>query len=256
MWKSRLATPAVRLCVCFLGLIAATLPAAAFRPFDGTDAAVADPGKLEIELQPAGTLHDRSGTTLIAPATRFNFGLKEGWEAVLEGRVETPLSEPGPSSLTEAGMFLKNVVKPGSLQDKPGASIATEFGVLLPDSIGNTGFGASWAAIASQRWDWGAVHLNVATALTREHHSDIFLGTILEGPLKWKVRPVAEFFYEREFGQFETISSLVGLIWQVNEDLAFDVAVRHALTNGQPVNELRAGLTVGFPLWRNGTMKH
>jgi len=29
-------------------------PASAYRPFDGTDAAVAAPGELEIELQPAG----------------------------------------------------------------------------------------------------------------------------------------------------------------------------------------------------------
>ena len=31
----------------------------AYRPFDGTDAAVAAPGELEVELQPAG-IHDRS----------------------------------------------------------------------------------------------------------------------------------------------------------------------------------------------------
>jgi hypothetical protein len=42
------------------------------------------------------------------------------------------------------------------------------------------------------------------------------------------------------------VSGLVGLIWQVREDLSFDVGVRHALTTGQPVNELRAGMTVAF----------
>lgn len=36
-------------------------PAAAYRPFDGTDAAVADLGQVEIELQPAGVLHAGSG---------------------------------------------------------------------------------------------------------------------------------------------------------------------------------------------------
>jgi len=29
------------------------VPASAYRPFDGTDAAVADKGKMEIEMQPA-----------------------------------------------------------------------------------------------------------------------------------------------------------------------------------------------------------
>jgi hypothetical protein len=62
------------------------------------------------------------------------------------------------------------------------------------------------------------------------------------------VRPVAEFFYEKEFGQAETVSGLVGLIWQVSDKLSFDAAFRHALTNGHPVNEVRAGLTFAFPL--------
>jgi hypothetical protein len=243
--------------VACLGVLAlATSPALAFRPFDGTDAAVADPGKMEVELQPAGRLHDDSGTTLIAPATRLNFGLTEGWEGVLEGLVQTPLAPSGPSSLTAAGAFLKGVVRPGSLQDKTGPSVATEFGVLLPDSIGDSGYGASWAWIVSQRWDWGTISLNAAAALTREHHGDIFLGTIIEGPAKWTVRPVAEIFYEKEFGQFETVSGLVGLIWQINEDLAVDVAVRHAILNARPVDELRAGVTFGFPLWRNGAVRH
>lgn len=243
--------------VAFLCLVGAATPACAYRPFDGTDAAVADPGKMEVELQPAGGLHDESGTTLIAPVTRLNFGVIEGWEAVLEGLRQMPLSpDAGPSSLSAAGAFLKGIIRPGVLQDKTGPSIATEFGVLLPDSIGQTTFGASAAWIVSQRWDWGAIHLNAAATLTRAHRGDIFLSTIVEGPAKWTVRPVAEVFYEKEFGQFETVSGLVGLIWQMNEDVAFDLAVRHAITNKRPVDELRAGLTFGFPLWRPGGAWH
>jgi hypothetical protein len=225
-----------------------TGPAWAYRPFDGTDAAVAAPGELEIELQPAGRLRESGTTTLIAPATVINYGLSEGWEAVFEGQGQTPLSPPGPTSLTAAGAFLKHVLQPGSLQDKTGPSIATEFGVLLPDSTGSSGVGASLAGIVSQRWDWGTIHLNAETALTRDHHADVFLGGIIEGPSKWSVRPVAELFYEKEFGQSETVSALIGLIWRVRDNLSFDVGMRHALTNGHPVNELRAGLTFGFPL--------
>jgi hypothetical protein len=222
--------------------------ARAYRPFDGTDAAVAAPGELEIELQPAGRLHESGTTTLIAPATVINYGLSEGWEAVFEGQGQTPLSPSGPTSLTAAGAFLKHVLQPGSLQDKTGPSIATEFGVLLPDRPGSSGVGASLAGIVSQRWDWGTIHLNAETALTRDHHGDVFLGGIIEGPSKWTIRPVAEFFYEREFSQSETISGLVGLIWRVRDNLSFDVGMRHALANGHPVNEIRAGLTFGFPL--------
>jgi hypothetical protein len=84
-----------------------------------------------------------------------NIGLSEGWEAVFEGRGETPLVPTGPTNLMMGGAFLKHVVVPGVLQDKSGPSIATEFGALLPDSTGDSGVGASWAGIVSQRWDWG-----------------------------------------------------------------------------------------------------
>ena len=240
----RIACPGV---VCLILAIGLT-PASAYRPFDGTDAAVADKDKVEIELQPAGIRKDWSGKTLIAPAARFNYGLTETWEAVLEGQFENPLSPSGPASLTAAGAFLKGVLREGSLQKKDGLSVATEFGVLLPDSRGPSQFGASLAGIVSQRWDWGAIHLNGVASLTREHRADLFTGVIIEGPSKWTVRPVAEVFYEKEFGKSETVSGLVGVIWQVQEDLSFDVGVRHALTNGHPVNEVRAGMTLGFSL--------
>src|SRR5262249_29142905 len=179
-------------CIAASFLMAWSEPASAYRPFDGTDAAVAAKGEMEIELQPAGRLRDESGASLIAPATVINYGLTTDWEAVLEGIGQTPLSPPGPTNLTAAGAFLKGVLVPGSLQGKSGPSVATEFGVLLPDSTGNSGVGASLAAIVSQRWDWGMIHLNAETALTRDHHGDVFLGAILEGPSKWTVRPVAE----------------------------------------------------------------
>jgi hypothetical protein len=234
--------------VIALSLISWSSSAFAYRPFDGTDAAVAAPGEVEIELQPAGRLREQGSTSLIAPAMVYNYGFSEGWETVLEGQGQTPLSPSGPTSLTTAAAFLKHVLRPGSLQDKTGPSVATEFGVLLPDSTGSSGVGASLAGIVSQRWDWGTINFNAATALTRDHHADVFLGGIIEGPAKWPVRPVAEFFYERAFGQSETISGLIGLIWQVRDNLSFDVGLRHALTNGHPVNEVRAGLTFGFHL--------
>src|SRR3981189_392994 len=122
--------------VIVLFLTAWSGSAGRYRPFDGTDAAVAAPGELEIELQPAGHLRESGNTTLVAPATVINYGLSEGWEAVLEGQGQTPLSPSGPTSLTSAGAFLKHVIQPGSLQDKTGPSVATEFGMLRPSIIG------------------------------------------------------------------------------------------------------------------------
>jgi len=229
-------------------------PAWAYRPFDGTDAAVAAPGELEIELQPAGTLRQGSDKTLIAPATVVNVGLPDRWEAVFQGQGQFPLAgSDQPAALTGAGAFLKHVLRAGSLQGESGPSIATEFGALLPGINADAGFGASVAGIVSQRWEWGTATFNFQTTLTRDHHADLFLSTILEGPSQWKVRPVVEIFYEEEFGQSHTISGLIGAIWQVRDDLAIDIGFRHALTNEQPVNEIRAGLTIGFPI-RLGSM--
>src|SRR5262249_9637015 len=112
------------------------------------------------------------------------------------------------------------------------------------------------AGIVSQRWEWGTMHFNAATSLTREHHADLFVSTIVEGPNSWTVRPVAEVFFEEEFGQSRTISGLLGAIWKVRDDLSFDVGIRHAVTNGRPVNELKLGMTFGFqlrPLRPSGT---
>src|SRR5216684_4713189 len=110
--------------VIALSLAASSGSAWAYRPFDGTDAAIAAPGELEIELQPAGRLREGGNTTLVAPATVINYGLSEGWEAVVEGQGQTLLSPSGPTSLTSAGAFLKHVLQPGSLQDKPGPKTA------------------------------------------------------------------------------------------------------------------------------------
>src|ERR1700733_6967695 len=101
-------------------------PAAAYRPFDGTDAAVANLNEVEIELQPAGPRQEGPQSTLIAPEVVFNYGFAERWEMVLQGQVETPLSPGGPSTLAATGAFLKYVIQPGVLQGQSGISIATE----------------------------------------------------------------------------------------------------------------------------------
>jgi hypothetical protein len=222
----------------------------AYRPFEGTDAAVADLGELEIEFGPAEPLREGPQRFLTAPETVFNLGVVKDWEVVLQGQAVTLLS-PGPTqtSLVGNALFLKHVWRDGVLQDKAGPSVATEFGPLLPGVNGEPGTGVSWTGIASYRWDWLTVHFNGAAALTRSRHADGFLGTIVEGPWDWPVRPVAEVFYEREWGAARTVSGLVGAIWQVSDKLAVDIAVRDARVNRHTVNELRAGVTFGLLLW-------
>jgi hypothetical protein len=90
------------------------------------------------------------------------------------------------------------------------------------------------------------VHFHTAVALTREQHADYFVGVILEGPHEWAVRPVAEFFYERDVGQFRTRSGLVGAIWQVQDNIAVDFGLRGARVNDHTAGEIRAGVTFAF----------
>jgi hypothetical protein len=61
-------------------------PVYAYRPFNGTNAAVADVGELEFELQPAGVLQEGGTQTLVAPWLVTNFGFAKNWEAVLARR--------------------------------------------------------------------------------------------------------------------------------------------------------------------------
>ena len=226
-------------------------PAAAYRPFDGTDAGVANLDEVEIELQPAGQLKAGPQSSLVAPAVVYNYGFAERWEMVLQTEVDSP---PGsPSSFAASGAFLKYVIQPGVLQGQNGISIATEFGPLLPGINNDPGVGFSWAGIVSQRWDWGTAHFNVEANLTREQHGEVFLDVILEGPATWKVRPVVELFYDKAWLETETRSALVGAIWQVRDDLSFDVAYRYALENGRAVNEIRAGLTFAFKVEKDAT---
>jgi hypothetical protein len=168
--------------------------ALAYRPFVGTDAAVADLGELETEFGPAEPT--RAGSRLLTSAdTVFNLGVAEGWEAVLQGQAVTMLS-PGPlqTSLLGNEFSLKNIIRDGILQEKDGPSIAVEFGPLLPGINGEPGTAASLGGIVSNRWGWLTAHFNVAATVTRSHHADAFFGTIIEGPWDWPIRPVRKCF--------------------------------------------------------------
>ena len=221
--------------------------AEAYRPFDGTDAAVVETGEIEIELGPVEYLRVGAERALLAPDLRINYGFIAGWEAALEGKLTHGLTAGIPrTSLVESQALLKGVLREGTLQEKPGPSIATEFGVLLPGINDQHGTGAVLNGIVSQRWNWGTVHLNAQIELTRQQHADYFLDTIIEGPHDWPVRPVAEFFYESDVSLFRSGSALVGAIWQVQDNIAVDFGLRGALVNDHTVGEIRAGVTFAF----------
>ncbi len=233
-------------------LIATTLiswpqRALAYRPFDSTDASVADKGEVEIELGPIGYVKRGPEKTLVSPALVFSYGLTENWELVAEGRGNTALSgDARQTAFSDDQVSLKGILRQGSLQEQSGPSVAVEIAALLPEVRGEHGAGASAAAIISQQMTWGTLHFNAKTTWVRAHKAEISLGGIAEGPAPWKVRPVAEVFYERTKREPRTVSGLVGAIWQVKDNLALDVGLKHTRSAGPSANEIRLGLTVAF----------
>jgi len=225
----------------------------AYRPFDSTDANVVAPARLELELGPIGYVRDGRANVLVAPAVIANVGIIPSWEAVLQARNLVRLNHPRGEAtveLVDTGLFLKGVLRQGTLQGGTGPSLATEFGTLLPTIHGDRGAGATWNGILSQSWPAATVHVNTALTLTRAQRFDLFAGAILEGPHAWTVCPAVEVFVEREFGAVLTVSALLGTIWRVREDLSFDVGLRRARVDDRDLSELRAGFTWGFPVER------
>jgi hypothetical protein len=227
-----------------------TMPTAlAYRPFDSTDADVAEPGVFELELGPIGERREDSTRIRVAPAVVANYGLPGERELVLQGQREKVLNpEPGEqsTSIVDTGAFIKQVLREGALQEKSDFSVATEYGLLLPDVHGDNGTGATAALIASQRSDLGTMHLNGALAWNRDHEPELFLGVILEGPFAWTVRPVAEVFSDKASNTARTDSALVGAIWRVSKNLALDFGLREARSGDVSIREVRAGLTWSF----------
>jgi hypothetical protein len=244
----------IRATFILAGTLALTSGAAlAYRPFDSTDAAVADDGEFELELGPIGSLREGASRSRVAPAAVANFGISEDREIVLQGQRQTLLDADasGPrTSVVDTGLFIKQVLRRGALQDEPGPSVATEYGFLLPTFHGESGTGFSTAGILSQRSDLGTVHLNSVLSLTRSHRADLLLGAILEGPYTWAVRPVAEVFVEQQVGGGRTRSNLFGAIWRIRDGLSFDLGVRQAHVGSEGVHEVRLGLTWSVS-WRN-----
>jgi hypothetical protein len=229
--------------------------ASAYRPFDGTDADVADRGSFELELGPAHWYYQSGqgplrGHYLIAPATVLNFGIFDDTELVVDFDdfvALGPLGGRPAASLLGTDVMLKHVFREGSLQGKSGLSFALEAGPLTPEINGSDGFGASLNAIVSYRWRGGTIHFDEWPSYTRAHTGMVLSGVILEGPHDWTVRPVCEVFFARDFGGADTQSVLVGAIWTAKESFAFDVGVRGARIGQERAAELRLGFTWAIP---------
>jgi hypothetical protein len=226
-------------------LLLTAAPARAYRPFDQTDADVAEPRDFELELGPIGYTHDADGGTY-TPGFILNYGVVprvelvfDAHHALLYGGARLGERRRG----LDTAMLAKAVVRKGCLQGQPGVSVAVEAGALLPTLPAAGGAGAALTVIASQRWSAATLHVDVEGDLTREHTFAFIGGAILEGPIAWTVRPVAESFVAREGDFPAVISGLGGAIWRATEHLDLDAALRVARQGSENVLEARAGLT-------------
>lgn len=227
-------------------LVALLLPPAAhaYRPFDSTHPEVADIGKIDIEFGPVTYRREPNVHTWIAPQVVFNYGLAERWELVLEGQRE---HETGARwAITDTALSFKHVLREGSLQDKPGLSIAAEAGVLLPQIRADHGAGATLAGIIGQSGPWGAFSLTLELERTRDRRFAQAAGLILEGPAKRGWRPVAELTYAHEAGSADIGGALLGLIWEYRDGLEFDLGVKRSYQRHGHATEFRIGVTLGI----------
>jgi hypothetical protein len=224
--------------------------AAGYRPFDGTDADVAEPGEVELEIGPAGYHQEGSSRFVVAPALVANYGFAPELEAVLEGRQNFQLTAGQHRwQVQDVAFSIKSLLRRGCLQGANGLSVALELGVLLPGS--ESRLGTHVGSIFSLQLPAITLHLNLANDIFYSLHYEASANLIAEGPEHWRLRPVVEMSVERAFGQ-STLSAgvagsvLVGGIVHWTDAISFDLAGRYGRADGQHEAEARAGLTWAF----------
>jgi hypothetical protein len=237
-----------------------TTAAHAYRPFDGTDADVAETGEFELELGAGYEARHRETSRLDAPTLVLNLGIVRDWEFVVDTKNVVWRRRSGATAdqMTDSDVELKTLLRRGCLQEGSGPSLATEFGVLLPSPNGHAVAGGTANFIASQELGPLLLHLNIGGQRDLERELVLESSLIVE----WRtprVRPVMELGVERVLSKATTFTALTGMIWKVNERLALDLAARLAVTRDNsadaafvaaaPTEELRAGLTWTLPVW-------
>lgn len=242
------------LVACWACLLLVPASAAAYRPFVSTDAAVAEPSEVEIELGYFALERTGRQNTFTTPSLVVNYGFTKHWEVVGELRLE---SSPD-LEIVDPGLFVKGVLKEGLLQEKAGASIAVEAGLLLPSTLPREHhLGFEGIGIVSARLAPFTVHINGGGGVDRmgSHPFGIW-GLIGELPVIPKLRLVSEVNGESTQGEPPNNSALLGLIWQPTSAPVFlDAGIRHGLSHAAPDWQVTLGVSFGFSLssWRHAT---
>lgn len=248
--RARLRTTWLPAALCW-ALLAWSESALAYRPFDSTDAAVAKPLELELEVGPLDYLVVGQTSYFIVPNLVVNLGFVPGWELVLQGQQLIQLGATGGQSrysLENTQLLVKGMLRNGCLQGDSGPSIAVETGLLLPTVNADQGLGGILTVILSQRFDPVTLSFDATVLVTHSGNVGWEGGVIVEGPFSWAIRPVAEVLAAHEASIGTELSLLVGAIWQFGEDFSLDAAIRGGRLGGRAVGEFRAGFTWTIPL--------
>ena len=220
----------------------------AFRPFESTDAAVADKGVSEVELGLVDFAHDRGHTFLASPDLRYNFGFATNWEVVAEGVLQVFDSSSSRNfELLDPQLDLKAVLIRGPLQKgRSPISLAVEVTALLPETVPDSGFGMESVMIASFRTGNFTWHVNGGGGLQRGSSDSFGLwGIILERRISKSLRLATELNGEFGHGLSARNSVLAGALWDLHK-VTFDAGVRFGLSRAAPDIAFTTGLTFRF----------
>src|SRR5262245_31497660 len=219
-----------------------------YRPFIATDAAVADPREIEIELGYFTLQREHGENAFVIPRAVLNYGLFQNWEAVAEFAVlRLPSAE---LNVIDPALSLKGVLREGVLQDKEGPSVALEAALLLPSTEhGECHFGFEGTAILSDKLGPFMFHLNGGLGIERSTGELVGTwGAIGELAVGSGLRLVGEVDGEKPRRQEQSHSALLGFIWQPrsSQNLWFDAGIRRRLSGAGPDWQFTFGLTFGF----------
>jgi hypothetical protein len=219
-----------------------------YRPFVSTDAAVADPNEIEIELGYFTLQRTNDENTFVIPRAVLNYGVLKDWELVAEFALQR--APDGELDVIDPALSLKGVLIEGVLQDKQGFAFAVEASLLLPSSEKGEGrFGFESIGILSNKLGPFTFHLNGGVGIERSTGDLVGIwGVIGELPVAKGVRLVGEVNGEKPRREDQRDSALLGLIWQPRSEknLWLDAGIRRGITSAASDWQVTLGITFSF----------
>jgi hypothetical protein len=227
---------------------------------DLNDARVVEMGAFEAELQPIGYYQLLAGGEdheIVAPSSQIYFGFAEGWDFIFLTRgfvLLDDLPEQSDYVLAQQMVGVRAMIVHGAYSDEglEGPSLTAQFAVLLPDIGGPGRTGVNAALLFAQQWDFATLHLNVWVNTSSDRPLNLFFAAAIEGPIAWDVRPTIEVWLDVTLDGEPQISSLLGAVIDLNDEVALEAGVRMGGWEGWMDLEVRASVWWYWKLWEPG----